>query len=77
MRRFHHEDSGHVPAAGHFKEADIMEKRGIIVKTDSLSGLAEEAGAAYKDIDDVIEAIDLAGISKKVVRFMPIANIKG
>ena len=54
-----------------------MEKRGIIVKTDSLSGLAEEAGAAYKNIDDVIEAVDMAGISKKVVRFIPIANIKG
>jgi Uncharacterized conserved protein len=54
-----------------------MEKRGIIVKTDSLSGLAEEAGAAYKNIDDVVEAIDKAGISKKVVRFVPVANIKG
>ncbi len=54
-----------------------MEKRGIMVKTDSISGLAEEAGAAYKNIDSVIEAIDLAGISKKAVRFLPIANIKG
>ena len=54
-----------------------MEKRGILVRTDSLSGLAEEAGAAYKDIDDVIESVDSSGISRKVVRFMPIANIKG
>lgn len=54
-----------------------MEKRGILIRTDSLSGLAEEAGAAYKNIDDVIEATHLAGISKKVVRFIPIANVKG
>jgi len=54
-----------------------MEKRGILIRTDSMSGLAEEAGAAYKNIDDVIEATHLAGISKKVVRFIPIANVKG
>ncbi|MEM3455151.1 MAG: intein-containing RctB family protein [Candidatus Micrarchaeia archaeon] len=54
-----------------------MEKRGIIVRTDSLSGLAEEAGAAYKSIDDVTETCEKAGISKRVVRFIPIANIKG
>ncbi len=54
-----------------------MEERGIYVRTASLSGLAEEAGPAYKDIDDVIEATHKAGLSKKVVRFTPIGNIKG
>ncbi|MBI5746676.1 MAG: RtcB family protein [Nitrospirae bacterium] len=54
-----------------------MEERGIYVRTSSLSGLAEEAGPAYKDIDDVIEATGKAGLSKKVVRFVPIGNIKG
>jgi tRNA-splicing ligase RtcB len=54
-----------------------MEKRGILIRTDSMSGLAEEAGAAYKNIDDVIEATHQAGISKKIVRFIPVANIKG
>ncbi|MEK6576010.1 MAG: RtcB family protein [Nitrospirota bacterium] len=54
-----------------------MEERGIYVRTASLSGLAEEAGPAYKDIDDVIEATGKAGLSKKVVRFVPIGNIKG
>ena len=38
-----------------------MEKRGILVRTASYSGLAEEAGPAYKDVDAVIEAADLAG----------------
>lgn len=54
-----------------------MEKRGIYVKTTSFPGLAEEAGGAYKDIDQVIDASDKAGISKKVVRFLPIGNVKG
>ena len=54
-----------------------MEQRGIYVKTVSFPGLAEEAGAAYKDIDEVIDATAKAGISKKVVRFLPIGNVKG
>lgn len=54
-----------------------MLKQGIYVKSVSFAGLAEEAGPAYKNIDDVIEATHLAGISKKVVRFTPVGNVKG
>ncbi|AFZ31893.1 protein of unknown function UPF0027 [Gloeocapsa sp. PCC 7428] len=54
-----------------------MQTRGIYVRSTSMSGLAEEAGGAYKDVDEVIEAAELAGISKRVVRFTPIGNIKG
>jgi tRNA-splicing ligase RtcB len=54
-----------------------MEARGIYVRSVSYAGLAEEAGAAYKDIDEVIEAASQAGISKPVVRFIPIGNVKG
>jgi tRNA-splicing ligase RtcB len=54
-----------------------MEYRGIYVRTTSFSGLAEEAGKAYKNIDDVIEATEKAKISRRVVRFVPLANIKG
>jgi tRNA-splicing ligase RtcB len=54
-----------------------MAARGIYVRTASWSGLAEEAGGAYKDIDDVIEAAERAGISKRVVRFTPVGNVKG
>ena len=54
-----------------------MEKRGIIVKAVSMSGLAEEAGFAYKDISEVVDTMDAAGISKKVARLRPIGNIKG
>jgi tRNA-splicing ligase RtcB len=54
-----------------------MEERGIYVRTASYSGLAEEAGPAYKNIDDVVEASERAGISKRVVRLIPVGNVKG
>jgi tRNA-splicing ligase RtcB len=54
-----------------------MAAAGIYVRTASWAGLAEEAGGAYKNIDDVIEATELAGISRRVVRFTPIGNVKG
>ncbi len=54
-----------------------MAKRGIVVKAVSMSGLAEEAGFAYKNISDVVEAVDRAGITKKVAELRPIGNIKG
>jgi tRNA-splicing ligase RtcB (3'-phosphate/5'-hydroxy nucleic acid ligase) len=54
-----------------------MEKNGIYVKSASITGLAEEAGCAYKNISEVVAALEMAGISKKVVALRPIGNIKG
>ncbi|MEM2874054.1 MAG: RtcB family protein [Candidatus Nanoarchaeia archaeon] len=54
-----------------------MEKRGIYVRSVSTAGLAEEAGLAYKSINEVVETMDIAGVSKKVVAFKPIGNVKG
>ena len=54
-----------------------MKQRGILVKAVSMSGLAEEAGFAYKDISEVVETVDRAGITKKVAELRPIGNIKG
>jgi tRNA-splicing ligase RtcB (3'-phosphate/5'-hydroxy nucleic acid ligase) len=54
-----------------------MENRGIYVLSTSWKGLAEEAGEAYKNIDEVVRATTLAGISKPVVKFTPIGNVKG
>jgi tRNA-splicing ligase RtcB (3'-phosphate/5'-hydroxy nucleic acid ligase) len=54
-----------------------MEERGIYVRTASWGGLAEEAGIAYKDIDRVTEATEQAGLSKRVVKLVPVGNIKG
>ena len=54
-----------------------LEDSGIYVRTASLPGLAEEAGAAYKDIDEVVDATSKAGLSRAVARLEPIGNIKG
>lgn len=54
-----------------------MEEHGVFVRTDSYAGLAEEAGAAYKDIDEVVEVARQSGLSRPVVKLTPIGNIKG
>jgi tRNA-splicing ligase RtcB len=51
--------------------------KGIIVKCRSLRGIAEEAPMAYKDIDNIVEVVHKAGLSKKVTRLVPLAVIKG
>jgi tRNA-splicing ligase RtcB len=54
-----------------------MDERGIYVRSVSRGGLTEEAGAAYKNIDDVVEAVHRAGVSRRVVRLLPVGNVKG
>jgi len=54
-----------------------LEAQGIRVRTGSLSGLAEEAPEAYKDIDAVVEVVDGAGLARKVARLRPLAVMKG
>jgi tRNA-splicing ligase RtcB len=56
---------------------NALEAKGIVVRAGSLSGLAEEAPEAYKDVGDVVRVADGAGISKKVARTRPIAVVKG
>lgn len=54
-----------------------LESEGIYVRTASMSALSEEAGVAYKNIDDVVKASELAGISRRIARFIPLGNVKG
>ena len=54
-----------------------MLAHGIYVRSTSMSGLAEEAGFAYKPISEVVETIHNAQISKKVVNLIPKGNLKG
>ena len=54
-----------------------MEQRGLYVRAASYRALAEEAGGAYKDIDEVVSATHQAGLSRPVARFRPIGNVKG
>jgi tRNA-splicing ligase RtcB (3'-phosphate/5'-hydroxy nucleic acid ligase) len=54
-----------------------LEARGIAVRAGSMSGLAEEAPEAYKDVSRVVEVVQRAGIGKQVARLEPMAVIKG
>lgn len=54
-----------------------LEKQGIVVRAGSMSGLAEEAPVAYKDVEDVVDVVHQAGIAKKVARLKPLAVVKG
>jgi tRNA-splicing ligase RtcB len=54
-----------------------LEKEGIGVRAGSMSGLAEEAPQAYKDVSRVVETVSKAGIAHKVARLRPVAVVKG
>ncbi len=54
-----------------------LEASGIHVRAGSLSGLSEEAPAAYKDVNRVVDVVHGAGIAKMVAKLKPIAVIKG
>lgn len=54
-----------------------LEAAGIRIRAGSMPGLAEEAPAAYKDVDVVVETVVGAGIARKVARLKPVAVIKG
>jgi tRNA-splicing ligase RtcB (3'-phosphate/5'-hydroxy nucleic acid ligase) len=51
--------------------------RGVIARAQSHKGLAEEQPDAYKNVDDVVEVVHQAGLSRKVARMRPIGVIKG
>jgi len=54
-----------------------LEAMGVSVQAGSISGLAEEAPAAYKDIDDVVSTVVSACIVRKVARLVPVGIMKG
>ena len=51
--------------------------RGVIAKAQSWRGLAEEQPDAYKDVNQVVDVVHRAGISKKVARMRPLGVVKG
>ncbi len=56
---------------------DYLATQGIIIKSPSLRGVAEEAPGAYKDVNVVVDAADQAGLSKKVAKVVPMICVKG
>ena len=51
--------------------------RGILIRSPSMRGVAEEAPGAYKDVGAVVNAAEAAGLARKVARLEPMACIKG
>jgi tRNA-splicing ligase RtcB len=54
-----------------------LEAQGKVVRATHPKILAEEAPLAYKDVDKVVDTVDLAGISEKVARMVPVGIAKG
>jgi len=60
-----------------FELRQELENRGIIIRSDSDPGLAEEAPIAYKDVDNVVDVVQGAHLADKVARLIPLAVVKG
>jgi tRNA-splicing ligase RtcB len=56
---------------------DELAGRGILIRSPSMRGVAEEAPDAYKDISAVVGAADAAGLAHKVARVEPLVCVKG
>ena len=56
---------------------DEFERRGIEVRASSFGTVAEEIPEAYKDVAEVVDVVDRAGIGRKVVRLRPMGVLKG
>jgi len=56
---------------------DELAARGILIRSPSGRGVAEEAPGAYKDVVAVIDAADAAGLARKVARLEPLVCVKG
>ncbi len=56
---------------------DELAERGLIIRSPSSRGVAEEAPGAYKDVDAVVEAAERAGLARRVARLRPLVCVKG
>ncbi|HSQ62027.1 MAG TPA: RtcB family protein, partial [Polyangiaceae bacterium] len=56
---------------------DELARGGILIRTPSYRGVAEEAPGAYKDVARVVDVAEQAGLARKVARLVPIVCVKG
>jgi tRNA-splicing ligase RtcB len=56
---------------------DELAARGILIRSPSSRGVAEEAPGAYKDVSAVVDSADAAGLARKVARLEPLICVKG
>jgi tRNA-splicing ligase RtcB len=64
-------------ATANMNVREKLKQKNILVYSHSNKGLREEVPEAYKEIDDVIEVTEGAGISQKVARMVPLVVVKG
>jgi len=67
-------------ALQHWRGDDLIRSlahQGILIRTRSMRGAAEEAPGAYKDVDQVAEATEMAGLARRVAFLRPCACVKG
>ncbi len=55
----------------------LEEQQGILIRSQSMRGVAEEAPGSYKDVSAVVDSADQSGLAKKVARLEPLVCIKG
>src|SRR5439155_10151905 len=55
----------------------LLEAEGIVVRSPSNRGLAEEAPFAYKDVDRVVDVVARAGLARRVAQLKPLGVVKG
>ena len=56
---------------------DGLAAHGILIRSPSMRGVAEEAPGAYKDVAAVVDAAEAAGLAHKVAQLAPLVCIKG
>jgi tRNA-splicing ligase RtcB len=54
-----------------------LARDGVVIRSKSMRGIAEEAPGAYKDVSEVVEATDKAGLAKTVAKLVPLICVKG
>jgi tRNA-splicing ligase RtcB len=54
-----------------------LEEAGECIRAESYEVLAEEYSGAYKDVDEVVGSVELAGIGKLVAKVIPMGVVKG
>jgi tRNA-splicing ligase RtcB len=59
------------------KIVDDLSTQGILIRSPSTRGVAEEAPGAYKDVNAVVQAAEHAGLARRVARLRPLICIKG
>lgn len=57
--------------------ANKLKHQGVLIRSRSMRGIAEEAPGAYKDVSEVVEATENAGLARRVAKLVPLICVKG